>query len=399
MNKKLLIVSVIVIAGVVALYLLFRRKPSGDVWVGNVVSASYPEGVVNESYSQPTRQLIYIDVTGSMTPYYVKDKRNSVVDALSAVLTLIDRDSCRVRFLNDSQVVKKRYANDILQRAYNNNDNRLKQVTAFENMFKDAVDSVSNTPGTIVYLITDGILSLNKKDNNMEYYLNELKSQITKSLSQGCSNVACGIYRYLGDFNGTYINCLEKTVMNQRLQRPFYIIAFGNKEQIRWLARQQNDKLGNPKGKLFIGTHDFKGHTQAVLSNPPIRHLEKPGEAVTLVLSLPECMKNEIDITKCRVTGVANPYKVEKEISNGNLNIILPQDCGFCIDTSGLVTIDVSMPNEITGEWTKEWSTDNDTLGPDSISTFGLASLINGIVAGLQPDSVFFKTTFQYRLK
>ena len=398
MNKKLLVV---IAAAAVLVWFLWPRDSSGEVWVNNKLSASYPLGVIDETVSEPTRQLVYLDVTGSMTPYYVKDKRTSVVNAMSAMLTMVPRDSVRVRFLGGSEVYLG-FANDILQEAFCVKDikdeilrRRLLSVTSFDKMFRMAVDSVKNMPGTIVYLLTDGIQSLNKKDYSMAVYLNELRGSIKSSLSQS-EGVACVIYRYSGDFNGTFINCREEKVDNQHLQRPFYIIAFGNKSQIRWLAEQRDEELGNPKGKLYIGIHDFIGHKRAVLSRPDSTHLEMTGEDVTLVLNLPPCMENEIDPNLCEITGVANPSVVRKGKTVEGLEIFIPAACGIHSDHSGFVNIGVSMPNKIQGEWFSTWSTDDDTLGPDSVSTFGLSSLVRGIVDGLQPDSVYFQTTFRY---
>ena len=395
MYKKLFVV----IAAVVALAYFLWPKPTYEVWPENKLSASYPNGAINESALEPIHQLVYIDVTGSMTPYFIKDKRTSVVNALSAVLTLISRDSTHVRFLGGNEV-HPGFGNDILQKAYDKKNikddkENLLKVTNFDKMFKMAIDSVSKTPETIVYLVTDGIQSLNKRDNSMADYLNELRGSIKSSLSNA-SNVACGIYRYMGDFNGTFINCREVSMDNQHLQRPFYIIAFGEKSRIRWLANLSDEKLGFPQGKLFIATHDFVGHKNAVLSKPETTHLEKPGEDVTLILNLPPCMENEINLELCQITGVANPSIVRKGKTKEGLEIYLPAACGIHSDPSGFVNIGVSMPNNIQGEWLSTWSTNDDTLGPDSISTFGLSSLVKGIVEGLQPDPVYFQTTFRY---
>lgn len=395
MNKKVLVL----IAVLAVLVWLLWPKPTNEVWSDNKLSASYPNGVINEAAIEPIHQLVYVDVTGSMTPYYVKDKRTSVVNAMSAVLTLIPRDSIHVRFLGGNEV-HPGFGNDILQKAYDKNNikddkEKILRVTNFDKMFKMAIDSVSKTQGTIVYLITDGIQSLNKRDYSMADYLNELRGSIRSSFNNA-SDVACGIFRYMGDFNGTFINCREVSMNNQHLQRPFYIIAFGDKSRIRWLANQNDEKLGSPQGKLFIGTHDFVGHKKAVLSKPDSTHLEKPGEDVTLILNLPSCMVKEITPSECQITGVANPSIVTKNITSEGLEIKLPSACGIHSDPSGFVSIGVSMPNKIVGEWLTTWTTNDDTLGPDSVSTFGLSSLVNGIVDGLQPDSVYFQTTFKY---
>lgn len=397
MKKKVLIVIVLAVIALIAKSII-SPEPEG-VWAGNKVSASFPDGVVNEPISEPTNQLVYIDVTGSMTPYYVKNKRTNVVNALSSVLTLIHRDSTHVRFLGGNEV-HTGFGNDILQKAYDkegirDNKEQILRSTNFEQMFKMAADSVLKSPGTVVYLITDGIQSLNKKDYSMADYLNELRGSIKNSLSH-TSNVACGIYRYFGDFNGTFINCREIKMENQHLQRPFYIIALGQKSQIRWLANQNDEKLGFPNAKLFIATHDFDGHKKAVLSKPDSTRLEITGGDVTLILNLPPCMKNEINGTKCRITGVANPSIVNTTITDEGLKIVLPANCGMHSDMSGKVNIDVSMPIEISREWINDWSNYDDTSGPDSTTTFGLASLVKGIVEGLQPDSIYFKTTFKY---
>ena len=398
MNKKVLMIIAIVAALVWLLWPKTTCEIDG-VWTENKLSASYPKDVIDELPVEPIHQLVYIDVTGSMTPYYVKGKRTNVVNAMSALLTLIPRDSIHVRFLGGNEV-HSGFANDILQKAYDKKNikddkEKISRVTNFDMMFKMAVDSVTKTPGTVVYLITDGIQSLNKRSNSMADYLNELRGSIKSSLNSA-SDIACGIFRYIGDFNGTFINCREISMDNQHLQRPFYIIAFGDKRRIRWLANQNDEKLGSPQGKLFIGTHDFVGHKKAVLSKPDSTHLEKPGEDVTLILNLPPCMVKEITPSECQITGVADPSKVTKKITSEGLEIKLPSACGIHSDPLGFVSIGVSMPNKIFGEWFTTWTTNDDTLGPDSVSTFGLSSLVNGIVDGLQPDSVYFQTTFKY---
>lgn len=392
MNKKMLLA---IVAVAILVWGFWPHSHDDDVWTENKLSASYQEGDIVETQEEPIRQQVYLDVTGSMKPYYARDTRTSVVNSLSAIFGLIHRDSTQVFFLGSDRRYSG-FANDILQTAYENNDRNTLRVTNFDKMFELAVANVRNNPGTIVYLLTDGIQSLNKPAYSMAEYLNELRGTI-KSSFRNKKYIACAIFRYIGDFNGTYINCQEEHIADQHMQRPFYIIAIGQKENIRWLSNLGNDKMNKPDGTLFLGIHDFNGHKKAHMSKRDSTHLETQGGDVTLILELSNCMVNEIKPERCNVEGVANPSLVSKSKNSNKLEIRLPSSCGTHADnTSGLVKVSISMPYEIPDTWLNEWNTDDDTSGPDSIKTFGLSSLIKGIADGIQPDSVYFHTTFKY---
>ena len=75
MKKKLLIVIAVVALAAIVKNIITTPDPpseSGGPWTDNKISASYPSGVINEAAIEPIHQLVYVDVTGSMTPYYVQ---------------------------------------------------------------------------------------------------------------------------------------------------------------------------------------------------------------------------------------------------------------------------------------------------------------------------------------
>ncbi|MBD5312087.1 MAG: hypothetical protein HDS13_08050 [Bacteroides sp.] len=392
--KKLIIgLVLLVIIGFIIKKII---DPPTDVWADNKVYAGYQSTVVNETATAPVVAEVYIDASGSMKPYFMADNDQIMTHLLGNLQHLTTNTS--VYFLNNPKPYKGT-PGEILK---NVKDQPNLSATTFHSFFSKAAAQIDTTD-VMVYLITDGIMSIgNRGGGDTRHALTYLKGEITKAL-QNHSDLAGAILRYSGGYKGNYWNMKNQPItLSKQIQRPFYVIVLGRKAAVRWLEDINNKKpteLNNPKS-IYFGVHDFKAHNDAKMSTDKLLPLQNPGGEVTLVLNLPQCLSN-LDVNKLEVVhngsvlmdirsdGTTQKVKVEKE-ADGTLRVSA-QNAPFVPNVNGEYVITIYSLNTIPDGWVSTWSTDNDKTGPDENTTFGLAYLIEGIKNGLEPQDTLFR--------
>ncbi|MDE5877006.1 MAG: hypothetical protein K2H47_05870 [Muribaculaceae bacterium] len=389
MKKWIIGLVLLVIVGYIIKIII---DPPVEVWTDNKVYAGYQSTTVNETATAPAAAEVYIDASGSMKPYFMADD-NVMTHLLGTLQTLTPNTS--VYFLDNPKTYKGE-PGEILKKE----DQPNLSATTFHSFFSKAAAQIDTTD-VIVYLITDGIMSIGNRGDTRSA-LTYLKGKITEAL-QNHSDLAGAILRYSGGYKGTYWNMKNKPItLSKQIQRPFYVIALGRKAAIRWLEDINDKKLAELKNptSIYFGVHDFKAHNDAKMSADTLLPLQNPGDEVTLVLNLPQCLNN-LDVNKVEVVhngaaltdirpdGTTQKVKAEKE-ANGTLRVFA-HNAPFVPNVNGEYVVTIYSLNTIPDSWVSTWSNDNDEEGPDEITTFGLSYLVEGIKNGLEPQDTLFR--------
>lgn len=388
-NIVIAIVSVIVIVIVVNLLRGCPPPPPEDVWVDNRISASFETSTINETVGEmPVTAELHIDASGSMKPYF-RAEGAGMINTLSEIVNL-NESGTSIYFLDN----KKKYTGLVRDILGDINKQPNSSNTLFHDFFESAACKIDTT-NTIVYLVTDGIMSIHDTTKDMSDALVELRGKIENSLKNH-SNLAGAVFRYVGGYKGTYWNSKSKGIaLKEQIDRPYYIIALGNKETMRWLESIPVTKLNNPD-RLFMGIHDLDGHKKATLALGENAKIQNLSDSVTLILDLPECLHN-VDVTKAELTNNGRRLSVGVIKEESRLKAIIPPTIPLRPESDGRIKIELSIPNIVPNRWISEWNCDNDIAGPDSTSTFGLGTLVTGMFNGLEKESDFLNVVFTYK--
>ena len=388
--KKILIIAIVsIIAIIIVKKIIGPPPPPERVWSKNRISASFEPSTINEKVGEkPATAELYIDASGSMKPYFRADG-TAMINTLSEFVNL-NTAGTSVYFLDNPRKYNgliKNIVQNINQQPNNSN-------TLFHDFFKNAACKIDTT-STIIYLVTDGIMSIHDTNSDMSAALVQLRGKIQHSLAEH-PNLAGAIFRYVGGYRGMYWNSRSKAInLNNQIDRPYYIIALGQKETMRWLESVPVAKLNNPH-RLFMGIHDLAGHKKAVLALGNAAKIEDINKEITLILDLPPCLQN-MDITNAKLTNNGREINVRIEKEGARLIAKIPPTIGLMPERDGSVKVRLSVPNKVPNQWIIDWNCDNDIAGPDTETTFGLGTLVRGMFEGLEMDSDFLSVDFIYK--
>ena len=158
-------------------------------------------------------------------------------------------------------------------------------------------------------------------------------------------------------------------------------------------------ELGTPEAKLFINTHDYSGHKNSKLDLGDSVRIQNMNDPVHLLFELPDCLK-DIDVSSIKFYNAGTQLDKQVKVENGRIMMDLsPKDYLVRDAGSTKVTVEMVVYDKVPEEWYNEWNCTDDTEGPDSISTFGLKTLINAIHNGLCPSDELLKVKFSYLLQ
>ena len=388
--RKNIVIAIISIIAVVIVVNLIRKPPIDDnVWVDNRISASFEASTINETVGEmPVTAELHIDASESMKPYF-RAEGAGMINTLSEIVNL-NESGTSIYFLDN----KKKYTGLVRDILGDINKQPNSSNTLFHDFFESAACKIDTT-NTIVYLVTDGIMSIHDTTKDMSDALVELRGKIENSLKNH-SNLAGAVFRYVGGYKGTYWNSKSKGItLKEQIDRPYYIIALGNKETMRWLESVPVTKLNNPD-RLFMGIHDLDGHKKATLALGENAKIQDINNDVTLILDLPRCLHN-IDVANAVLTNNERNLNIKIIKEESRLKAIIPPTIPLRPESDGRIKIELSIPNIVPNRWISEWNCDNDIAGPDSTSTFGLGTLVTGMFNGLEKDSDFLSVVFTYK--
>lgn len=389
MRKNIVIAIVSVIVVIIGVELLPVPPPPTDLWADNRISACFPKDSINEKIGEmPATAELHIDASGSMKPYFGAEGAG-MINTLSEIVNL-NESGTSIYFLDN----KKKYTGLVRDILGDINKQPNNSHTLFHDFFESAACKIDTT-NTIVYLLTDGIMSIHDTKKDMSDALVELRGKIENSLKNH-SNLAGAVFRYVGGYKGTYWNSKSEGItLKEQIDRPYYIIALGNKETMRWLESVPVTKLNNPD-RLFMGIHDLDGHKKATLALGENAKIQDINNDVTLILDLPRCLHN-IDVANAVLTNDERNLNIKIIKEESRLKAIIPPTISLRPESDGRIKIELSIPNIVPNRWISEWNCDNDIAGPDSTSTFGLGTLVTGMFNGLEKDSDFLSVVFTYK--
>lgn len=392
MNRKTILIAVVVVTAV----FIACKKTSSDVKVckDNKVFAFYKEGVINEPKGAvPPKAEVFIDASGSMKPYF-RANGADMINTVSEIVNL-NQSGTQIYFLGNPKPYKG-LVKDIITDV---NDQPKLSSVSFHDFFAKAACKI-DTVNTLIYLVTDGIMSVGNGD--MSQAVVELRGKITNALKNH-DNLAGAIFRYVGGYNGDYWNSKNIRLtpkgcpmLKVQIKRPYYVIVLGRKNAIRWLQTVATSDLNNSQ-EYFMGTHDYKGHENVSLLYGDNAIIQDMHSDVSLILELPPCLK-DIDASKVKVMNDGkelSSISVKKDGMNLTANVPFTQPLRSDVD--GRIRITFLMNNEIPSTWTSTWHTDNDIAGPDETTTYGLKYLITGMFNGLERGQEVLKVDFVYK--
>ena len=198
----------------------------------------------------------------------------------------------------------------------------------------------------ISLLLTDGILSGSnaeiRNSPNRSYNIisrESMEHELTNLLENEQGKLCALIVRYMAKFNGKYscFNNDSKTLNNQ--ERPFYIIALGKWEYIKYLEQELNDLTNNapqPEDIVMIG--DARSYEKIKLS--AAKGLNTKGgklriknefknESIQLsadLKDLPSYMRNENYMNSNIELYITHKHQQEKRLDKNSYEISIDSD-------------------------------------------------------------------------
>ncbi|NDW11061.1 hypothetical protein [Dysgonomonas sp. 520] len=285
----------------------------------------------------------------------------------------------------------------------------------------------------VSFLITDAIMSGTNEEvaRNKEYnYIHrpELRQTIRetfqKAREKGLSLV---VYRFQSSFNGVYYDYRNSTEKRNIENRPFFIFALGNPENLNLIMKNARmEKEFKPTHQLLIGIYispvtSFKFKSVKgveYIANQPqqlISYKSKPTKMAEIGLrvdlaNLPGYMQNLAYLNKnLRLSTIdhsskkainCNEYIDSVEEINATtgeyqINILLPMDYLVTIPNSLTVTL-ISEPNT----WYEELSLEKDDKENfEENKTFALNYMIEGMLMGLGETELPNAIDFTVKIK
>ena len=413
MRKKKLLFGIAVIAAIALLiHLCGEGCKHVKVLPNNTVYAIIDS--INEPDNKPQTAEIYIDASASMKGYFISDSPVFSGQLANLVGML---DNKKVFFVDETQPRTGMMTNLISDLRSQPN----KPVSNFDKLLADMSHKVDT--GKVVFLVTDGIMSVGKTTPKA---LQELGYAVRDSLKN--FNGAIALFKFESEFKsdksysyfdyitkknrkGVYYYTMNDEPIEVSIQkRPYYVIAVGAKENIRALV---NNKLG-AKEEIYFGIHDHDGHTTNRQSEDIDCQLEDLYKPVVLNATLPQCL---VSLGKDYFNQNTEVYLNGDELvplsaynnsiidEAGDINIVISLDAqsGLALvtnPTTGYVEFTVKVRNQIPKAW-ENLNSDNDSNIANDIDeqkrTYGLLTMLKGIKEALDKDEYLLEIKFKFK--
>lgn len=251
---------------------------------------------------------IYMENSASMKGYNDKDC-NGFTSVLSELVGIYGRDKTKTFFYSDG--LSQSYSADKFADMIASKQVKYGKSSPLHLI----IDSIINKKNSLNFLITDGIMSgsdeqIRRNSKYNIYYREELQNNLADKLrNQG---LAISVYQFESFFNGTYY-CYDNTKVQLSKNRPFYVIAIGQKEQVKDFKDKVEKGMAyfKPKNDVHLGFIDAMA-IKVYAANQ--------GEVNDKVI--------EVDMTQIRKNGkkISESESNEKEKSYLDLSIPLPEE-------------------------------------------------------------------------
>lgn len=356
--------------------------------------------------AEPAFTNAYIDISTSMRGYFSRQSDERFITAISNAnpdkLMWMDNKFTELRGVPTNQ---------LLTGAFQGGDSH------FHTMLEKIItrDSLSVSNG-LSLLFTDGIISASNAETrqNPEYTRQSLpffKNQISKTIPKG-NNIAVAIFLLKSKYNGTYYDYSNNPLTNIAIDnRPFYIIAVGKSENIRYFM--QNNKLNSELSEAF-GIYDIaKNNIDGTIFSPTFpahwNNNKLIDKSLDINLQLPDYIaKMGKDYILSNIVlefngkDVTGALKGVLHINGKSLKIEKWQamDTKLPLITPGENTLKLSIKKAANIAWEMYYTENDKGIRDDSLEqgkTFALKYLIDGIKNAVEPDEVnIFVSEFKF---
>ena len=250
---------------------------------------------------------IYMENSASMKGYNDKDC-NGFTSVLSELVGIYGRDKTKTFFYSDG--LSQSYSADKFADMIASKQVKYGKSSPLHLI----IDSIINKKNSLNFLITDGIMSgsdeqIRKNPKYNIYYREELQNSLADKLKN--KDLAISVYQFESFFNGTYY-CYDNTKVQLSKNRPFYVIALGEKEQVKDFKSKVEKGMAyfKPKNDVHLGFIDTMSIKVYAASQ---------GGVNDKVI--------EVDMNQVRKNGkkISSPESDEEKISYLDLSIPLPE--------------------------------------------------------------------------
>ena len=393
MTKTKLLALVAIPVIVLAIFHQIFSSPDSSEEITDTLNAGFSSMDEIES-TEISSADIYFDASGSMKAYFVSDDGGFSGQVSKLYECTNNRNIFLLGPKGNAIPYNGRIA-DIVDNLCNFNGGD----TPFHKLLPMLSKKVSK--GKVCFLVTDGIVYLNK---NTSRALVEFQSILADSLKKsGGSNKGYAIFKFSAKFDGQdaksggicYYDMNNTPTALLCNDRPYYIIAVGEKEDIRRLKKEAAKKL-KPEMALYFGLHNWENHakgkqredsTQCVISDEPLK----------LTVTLPSCLTDLYDVSPEYFKHANTQIKIGNKILRDTLDYnIVTNRSGNLVNmtvnlhanpTRGDGKLVVTTQNVIPEEWAALSLDDDTKIKQNMKKTFGLKYLLNGIMKAVGDDT------------
>jgi|GEM_PF-4775886 len=362
--------------------------------------------------AEPVSYRIYLDNSYSMNGYF--KGQTQFLSTINKLVTEMSnyaddsRSSCKLFYINNGINYYGKTGQDRIDLFLSKINNFFgaghkgnRGVTDLKDVLNQVIDSVSRNAVSVV--ITDAVPSPGLDGQAASTYMDILQNSLYKAVYSKLAecDFSTIVIKCNSDFNGTYINQLNKGVPYSGKKRPYYILVMGNDEGAKKVAgllksasgfqasyALSNTKRNRIKSKVLVGSeYDLAGNATSLKIR---RHEEGAAEMrVRLLLDLKEVAAADdylMNPDNYVVSPAGAKLFISKVDNNGD-----PANRGYThkmtVITSNMAAgqdIHVSLKYEMP-QWVIESSTEQDIeLAEEEYEqkTLGLQYVINGLQEG-----------------
>lgn len=223
-----------------------------------ISNQSTEQTIVQPVKSVPENAVLYLDCSHSMKGYVNTAIDTKFMDVISSLLYWLPTKAHLFDTKEQPEISRDEFINRVNTRKVSWSDE-----SDLTKMIGSMVKKVNDGSVGISYLITDGIMSGSNQEvrDSPERSFNiknrgTLTERIADAVSACNDDIAILLIRYISSFTGKYY-CYTNVdqVDFEESQRPFYVVAIGNRKLVKELAdkTQKEELLSNNQGLLLLG--------------------------------------------------------------------------------------------------------------------------------------------------
>ena len=236
-----------------------KSKDNSSTTATDTISNQSPEQtIVQPVKSVPENAVLYLDCSHSMKGYVNTATDTKFMDVISSLLYWLPTKAHLFDTKEQPEISRDEFINRVNTRKVSWSDE-----SDLTKMIGSMVKKVNDGSVGISYLITDGIMSGSNQEvrDSPERSFNiknrgTLTARIADAVSACQDDVAILLIKYTSSFTGKYY-CYTNVdqVDFKENQRPFYVVAIGNRKLVKELVEktQKEELLSNNQGLLLLG--------------------------------------------------------------------------------------------------------------------------------------------------